>query len=173
MNKIGTLFDIVVEIAVLNKFSVSKMDANNGQAIWQGIKHNLSIDPIKSNSKSKDFKNLTWNPLNPEMVKILDNISEYDADGNMLIPEHFIKQHINLVRKPLCVRYVIQLALNIGLWKIHGNEKIMPSSIYNQFNMYDINTYINDDAMACLNEDISDEVFHIVENYFEQFRSIT
>ena len=129
----------------------------DGQAFWQGIKRILaSFDDIR----------YTWLAIDADYAQCCMALNEYDeVDGICQMNEgnHFSIQtaRISLTEEP-CVRKLIQIALNLGMYEQHVHDCMALHHI-------DIHTYISDEDLNTLDAMIPVKVHTDIQQYVEQY----
>ncbi len=128
----------------------------DGKALWQPTRELcVPFDGFMVKFKSLNTK---------DSEKILGLPEQNECDETVL-PNHFIRQLVNIPRKHegFCnLRFILQIALNIGQWCARPIEKY--HAIFLQNNLGLISSYLEQEDIRRLDQLITDELFQQLKN---------
>jgi len=156
MKSLKETFELVLEKSEL----LHKNNINNeveGLRFWRSIKDYLSDSELKINW------NIDLNKLNLNFVQKIMSLDE-SKDKN-----HFLIQHINLVKKNKPnIRKILQIALNIGQLKLYLTEDNFQKDVLKYYKLYKLDkfeTYIDPNIQLV----ISDKLYNKIKNNLNKF----
>ena len=139
MCKLTQKFNNMINIAANLKNS-----GIDGLDFWRKVKPDFA----KYDNRSTEMK-YTINKAYIHKINYLfhsKQLQNKDKNGETIIPDHFIYQLVNLpVNETVCIRRVMQLALNIGQWKSANKNTaalIEANKIFNDYNLDNIKSYL-------------------------------
>ena len=153
--KLEDMYDNIKKVSQL----LRKVPDFNGQLFWQ---------PIKTELNKLDIKFNNWIELSI-FHKNLINIEEYDKYNKIIEINHFIRQHANIPMndKPNLTK-IIQIALNSGQFLGSATEDDMKKYKYNENKLGNITTYMQQEDMQNVSDEIPEQVVVNIKKYLEE-----
>ncbi|MFP4135325.1 MAG: hypothetical protein ACLFTJ_14380, partial [Halothece sp.] len=133
----------------------------DGRAFWQPLKKLFAESGIQANNWKITDEGL-------ETLELIYNLPESDEKGQIIPINHFLRQHARIPKeeKPTLQR-IMQIALNSGQFMAAAHDfKELENFDYTSSGLDQIPTYIWQDDMIQISEQISDSLVEKVHNYF-------
>lgn len=124
----------------------------DGLVFWRNVKK----DFVQYDTRSLEMKyTIDKNYINKiNYLFHSKQLQNKDKNGETILPDHFIYQLMNLpVNEPVCIRRVMQIALNAGQWKAADKNTatlIEADKIFNEYHLDEIISYLADDDIEKL-----------------------
>jgi hypothetical protein len=121
-----------------------KLSGINGLDFWSNVKQ----DFMKYDNRSIEMKYTIDNAYIYKINYLFHSkqLQNKDKNGETITPDHFIYQLVNLpVNEPVCIRRVMQLALNVGQWKSANKNTVAlieADKIFKHYKLDSIESYL-------------------------------